>query len=747
MKSLLTIAMALCWLPLSLLADEKEVVNEAPQFEVKGVVVDENGGPLPGASVWVKGTVVGAGTDVNGNFSFKLTTTEKCVLRVSFTGYTPEERTVTPGADTLYRFQLRPSDNPLDEVVVTSLRVPKPLKEVPVVTRVISRSDIERLNPLDLQSLLEYQMPGLQFGIAHGSGLPELKYQGSTGGYVLFMIDGERVAGEGSSNNIDYNLVDIDNVERVEIVKGPMSTLYGSQAMGGVVNIITRDAGRPFTGEVSARYGTNDEQKYSLSLGTKQGRFSSMTTGSYRKRDAYAVEDEEGQISYTHYKDIHGQDSVVADTSTLGLTSVKGFEIWQASEKLSFTFNERLRASLKGAYYHNKVLDYAAGKVWDEFSNYSINPQVYYSINANHYLDVTYLYENYVKREKNNAGKNDKVFGDQTNTARIVYTGQLGEKHLLTAGAELNTQRLRHYWFGNGTGRVYEAQNYAVYVQEDWRVSDKFNVVAGVRGNIHSKYGFHASASVSLMCRVGVLALRGGYGMGFRIPSLKELYSEYDMGDNGWFLILGNEDLEPETSHQGTLSAEVTKGIFNASVSGYYTYYENEIALGSAPDGENQQYYNAEHANRTGLDATAQFRFRNGLELRAAYAYVNANSEVDGYNRASDRPHSMTFSASYTRAIRKVTLSAALNGWWMSSVDVWSKNSADGYVLNTYDGRTFCSLNVTGKFPRGIRFSAVVDNLFDFRDKNVTADQTVTPQRGIGFIGTLSINLGDMFQL
>ena len=88
-----------------------------------------------------------------------------------------------------------------------------------------------------------------------------------------------------------------------------------------------------------------------------------------------------------------------------------------------------------------------------------------------------------------------------------------------------------HYWFGNGTGRVYEAQNYAVYVQEDWRVSDKFNVVAGVRGNIHSKYGFHASPSVSLMCRVGVLALRGGYGMGFRIPSLKELYSEYHVLD------------------------------------------------------------------------------------------------------------------------------------------------------------------------------------------------------------------------
>ena len=728
-------------------ADEHEGENDALRYEVKGQVLDEKGGPLPGASVWVKGTVVGAGTDVNGMFSFKMSTRERCVLRVSFTGYRVEERMVTPGTDSVYVFRLQPSDNPLDEVVVTGTRTPKPLKEVPVVTRMISRNDIELLNPMDLQGLLEYAMPGLQFGIAHGSGLPELKYQGSAGGYVLFMIDGERVAGEGSSNNIDYDLVDVDNIERIEIVKGPMSTLYGSQAMGGVVHIITRDAQRPFTGEVSARLGTNEESKYSLSLGTKQGRFSSMTTASYRKREAYAVEDEVGQISYTHYKDIQGRDSVVADTAVRGLSSVRGAEVYQLSEKLSFTFNEQWRASLKGSYYHNKLLDYKAGKEWDEALRYSINPRVYYTVNENHYVDITYLYENYEKREKNKAGGNMKVFGDQTNTARVVYTGRLGGRHTLTAGVELNTQRLRHYWFGNGAGKVYDAQNYAVYVQEDWRVSDAVSMVAGVRGNIHSEYDFHASPSVSLMYRVGVLTLRGGYGMGFRIPSLKELYSEYDMGDQGFFLILGNEDLEPETSHQGTLSAEVTKGVFNASVSGYYTYYENEIALGLAPDGKNQQYYNAKHANRVGLDATAQLRFENGLTLKGAYAYVNAHSEVDGYNMASDRPHSLTFSANYSRAIGKVTVAGALSGWWMSSVEKWNKNADGGYVQDKYRSRTFCKLNLTGKFPRGIRFSAGIDNLFDFRDKNVTADQTVTPERGISFVGTLTVNLGDMFKL
>lgn len=83
----------------------------------------------------------------------------------------------------------------------------------------------------------------------------------------------------------------------------------------------------------------------------------------------------------------------------------------------------------------------------------------------------------------------------------------------------------------------------------------------------------------------------------------------------------------------------------------------------------------------------------------------------------------------------------------MSSVETWYKNSAGGYVRNEYDSRTFCSLNLSGRFPRGIRFTAGIDNLFDFKDKNVTADQSVTPQRGIGFIGTLSVNLADLFKL
>ncbi len=744
MKNGLLLLFLMFWVP-CLFADEN--TNEAPSVEVKGVVTDEKGEPLAGASVWVKGTVVGAGTNAKGEFSLKLSLKKKCVLRVSFMGYTPREQEVMPGVDSLFRFTLKPTDNSLNEVVITGTRTMKPLKDVPVLTRVISREDIAQINPLDLQSLLEYEMPGLQFGLAHGSGLPELKFQGSAGGYVLFLIDGERISGEGSSNNIDYSLIDMDNVERIEVVKGPMSTLYGSQAMGGVVNIITKDANRPFTGSVSARYGNNDESKYSLSLGTKQGRFSALTSLSYRTRDAYALKDEEGQVEYTHYQDAHGRDSIVADTSTKGMTSVKGFEIWQVNQKLSYTFNERFRVSLNGMYYNNHVLDYIQEKDQDVFSTYKINPRVYYAINDNHILDFSYVFENYEKKIEYKSIPTEKILGDQTNTVRLNYTGYLHEKHTLTAGVEVNTQRLQHYWFDNGSGKKFDAQTYVLYLQEDYKVSDSFSVLAGVRSDCHSEYGFHASPKISLMYRYGVLALRGGYGMGFRIPSLKELHSEYDMGGQGFFMIYGNEDLEPEISHQGTFSVEVTKGIFNGSVSGYYTRYFDEIGLGLSADGENQQYYNADDATRTGVDAMAQFRFRNGLTLRGAYAYVDAHSEVDGYNMASDRPHSVTFTANYSKTFGKVTLSAALNGRWMSSVETWYKNSAGGYVRNKYDGRTFCTLNLGARFPRGIRFTAGVDNLFDYKDKNVTADQSVTPQRGIGVIGTLSVNLADLFKL
>lgn len=713
---------------------------------VKGVVLDEAGAPLPGASVWVKGTTVGAGTNAKGEFVLALRKSGAQVLWFSFTGYRPQEYAWDGKSDAELAIRLVPAQNSMEEVVVTGTRTPKPLKEVPVLTRVISEREIKQINPMDFRNLLEFALPGLQFGTAHGSNLPTLKFQGAEGGYVLFLVDGERIGGEGSNGNIDFGRIDVDNIARIEVVKGAMSALYGAQAMGGVVNIITKNADRPFTADVSARYGSKDEMKYSASVGTKLNRFSSYTTFSYRKSDPYEVKDRDGQV-----QEVHGKDTVWRDTVSAASSVVLGYKAWSVNERLGYSFTDALKAEMSVGYYCNNLRNpYELDGIQDRFSTLTLNPKVHYMPGENHLLTLSYMMDDYVKKEVYSDGFPDRtMMEDFTNTVRLNYSGKLAERHLLTAGAEVNTQKMRHYWFDLEALQDYKQQNYVVYVQEEWKASGAFSLVAGVRADCHSGYGFHASPNISLMYRWAGLSLRGGYGMGFRLPTLKELHASYPMGGFG-FMIYGNEDLKPEESHQGTLSAEYTKGVFNGSVSGYYTKYRNEIYLGTYEEEDGtlaQKYYNHESSRKTGLDVMGQVRLDCGFTFNGSYSYVNTHADVDGYNTSVFRPHSLTFTANYARQVGKVRTSAALNGRWLSKVDVWNKDDDGNYVLTPYYAYTSIDLNLGARFPRGFRLGVGLNNLLNFKAKNAAADASVIPQRGIGVVGTLGINVADLFKL
>ena len=739
----------LLWFILSLAAlsvRAEEEIAPATVATVRGVVLDETGAPLPGASVWLKGTTVGAGTNAKGEFVLALRKSGQQILCFSFTGYKPQEYVWEGKEDADLTIRLEPARNSLDEVVITGTRTPKPLKEVPVLTRVVSEREIKQINPLDFRNLLEFALPGLQFGTAHGSNLPTLKFQGAEGGYVLFLVDGERIGGEGSNGNIDFERIDVDNIARIEVVKGAMSALYGAQAMGGVVNIITKNADRPFTADLSARVGSRDEMKYSASVGTKLNRFSSYTTFSYRKSDPYEVEDREGLV-----QEVHGRDSVWQDTSARGSSVVLGYDVWSLNERLGYSFTDALKAEMSVGYYRNNLQNpYELDGIQDRFSTLTINPKLNYLLDENHLLTFSYMLDNYVKKEVYSDGFPDrKTMQDLTNTARLNYSGKPAERHTLTAGVEVNTQKMHHYWFDDNSLLDYTQQNYVLYVQEEWKANEAFSLVAGVRSDCHSHYGFHPSPNISLMYRWAGLSLRGGYGMGFRLPTLKELHSAYPMGGFG-FMIYGNEDLKPEESHQGTLSVEYTKGVFNGSVSGYYTKYRNEIYLGTYEEEDGtlaQKYYNHESSRKTGVDVMGQVRLDGGFTLNASYSYVDTHADREGYNTSVFRPHSLTFTANYARQVGKVKTSAALNGRWLSKVDVWNKDDDGNYVLTPYYAYTSLDLNLGARFPRGFRLALGLNNLMNFKAKNAAADSSVIPQRGIEVVGTLGINLADLLKL
>lgn len=730
MKKTMELLAFLCLLalPPALWAEETDLGESSRyRFLMKGVVLDESGQPLPGAAVKVLGTTWGACTNASGEFVIRVEESKAYTLQVSFMGYEPG-RVVARSALQPERMSVRlsPSTNQLNEVVVTGSLVEKPLKDVPVLTRVISQKDIRSLNPQSIETLLQYELPGLQIGYNSMSQLPEITYQGMDGEYLLFLIDGERVSGEGADHNVDFTRFNVDDIERIEVVKGAQSTLYGSNALGGVVNIITKTADRPLTANLNARYAGSNGQKYTASAGVRKDKLTSYTSLTWRTMDTYEVGD------------------------TQGGTKVYGYNIWDFSQKLGYACNERLSADLKGSFYHNKR-DVRDGKLHqDVFVDYTLGGKVKYLPGKDQQLVVSYLYDHYRKNQDYFVtGRQTTDYRNIKQTPRADYTGVFGS-HTVSVGFEGDLEYLKHYMMKDAS--AVSAQTYAFYAQEDWNVTDRLNLVVGARADYHKKYHWHFTPKVSLMWRLCErLTVRAGYAQGFRSPSLKELYQEYDMGGLGWFTLHGNPDLKPETSHQVSLSEELTLGSLNFSVAFSHNRFRNKIAYVMLNDGtSDQQYVNSDKAKTTSVESILRYSFGRGVTLTAAYAYTDDYQEVDGRNTSSVRPHAVTFNAMYARKFRKIGFNCSLNGQWSSAIDTYTRNREDDgtltYQMHRYDARTLCTLNAGVTLPKGISLNAGIDNLFNYKDKSADSSLQV-PQKGISVVGTVNINIADMFGL
>lgn len=163
----------------------------------------------------------------------------------------------------------------LNEVVVTGTRVPKLLKDSPVQTRLITAKDIARADATNIEDLLQAEMPGVEFSYAMNQQV-HMNFGGFGGQSVLFLVDGERLAGE-TMDDVDFSRIDMNNVERIEIVRGAASALYGSNAGGGVVNIITKEAAKPLGLNLDYRMATHNDRRYMVGLANKKTK-ASVTT-------------------------------------------------------------------------------------------------------------------------------------------------------------------------------------------------------------------------------------------------------------------------------------------------------------------------------------------------------------------------------------------------------------------------------------------------------------------------------------
>ena len=420
--------------------------------------------------------------------------------------------------------QQKDSVTTLKEVVVTATRSEISLEDSPVPTEVITKDEIEKLNLNTMDDLLKqkgYFVAPLKSG--------GFQLRGLSSEYVLVMIDGVPVAGR-QSGALDLSNIYLGNVERVEIVKGSMSSLWGNHSIGGVINIITKKGGENST-TMSSQYGTNNESLTGITSVFGKNNFKNISQISYGFSDGFDI-----------------------DPNTYG-NNVLPFKQLNLSNRA--TLNDGVNQFSLGVSYLNKNSE--GSTITETNTQGQLVPVDEDNQSENLILDFDYTrrFGKYVSEIKIsnssfiNANKSTfEYFGQQVE--------QLDESEQNIFQPEMintynwNSKNSTTFGFGY-RGHDYNTERYGGdkslnssfgYVQHYLNLN-KLNVVAGGRYDNYTDFGSNFSPKVSATYDLGKFKLNSSVGYGFRVPDFRTLYINYGGFSQGYY-VLGAYNIEEQ---------------------------------------------------------------------------------------------------------------------------------------------------------------------------------------------------------
>lgn len=698
------------------------VIGVSAKRKISGSVHDEEGYPLPGAIVKVEeDKTIGAITDANGNYEISIPDDGTYTLHVTYIGYVSEIAVPSSDSEQKIDFELIEDAIGLETIVVTGTRTPKLLKDAPIITRVISEDDIKKVDATHIGDLLQSELPGIEFSYAMNQQV-NLNMQGFGGTSVLFLVDGERLAGE-TMDNIDYNRLNLDNVGRIEIVKGAASSLYGSNAVGGVINLISKESTEPWTANVNAHVGANKEQRYGGSFSFNLGKVYNVINVQHTFVDPVEL-DRDGDYSVIY-----------------------GNKTWNFKERLVYTPMEGLKFSARAGYFFRERSNSDSEK--NRYRDFNAGLKGDYDITPNDDLEVAYSFDQYDKSDFYPLTSRDiRDYSNVQHIVRAAYSHIFSYGQTLTAGGDYMRDYLMSYQFeDNGAHKQYTAD---VFLQYDWNVTDKLNLIAGARYDYYSKADLnHVSPKISAMYKINRVTLRGSYSGGFRAPTLKEMFMNFDMASI--FMIYGNSSLKAETSHNFQLSGEYTKGRYNATLSGYYNLVDNRISTTWDQELNGMLYTNINKMDIMGLELNLAAKYAWGLGARVSYCYTyehmrNSNDAYQTYT-ASSRPHTATLRVDYDKQLcTNYGFNVAFSGRILSSVttdEYTSYTSGETEEVN-YCAYSIWKLQLSQRIMQGISLTATIDNLFNYiPDYYYNNSPTTT---GTTFSLSLSVDIDHFFK-
>lgn len=631
--------------------------------------------------------------------------------------------------DTIYR------KFDLDEVVVTGTRTPKFLKDTPIQTRVINAKEIARLDATNVQDLLQQELPGVEFTYAMNQ-QTHLNFSGFGGQGVLFLVDGERLAGE-TMDDVDFTRLSMDNVERIEIVKGAASALYGSNATGGVINIITKKSQKPVTLNVNARYAKHNEQRYGGTFGLNGKHWNNMFTVNFNRMDNY---------------DVHSASNPV----TRIISTVYGDKTINFKDQLVWCPNKNFHLSGRAGYFFRETVRSADQP--ERYRDFSGGLGLQWNISEHDDFQASYAFDQYDKSDYQRITKLDiRDYSNVQNSLRLLYNHRFDRGDVLTIGSDF----MHDYLYNTNLENETRNQNsWDLFGQYDWRISDQWEAVGAVRYDYFSDgKESHVTPKLNVCYKpIYNLSIRAGYGMGFRAPTLKEKYYNFDMA--GIWIVEGNANLKSEVSHNFNLSAEYTKGHYNLTGSVYYNKVKNKLAT-SAPYFKTPNdklpylpYANLDDYSVCGGEIGAQAKWNNGFGARLTYAYTKEQlaKDKDGHTINNQyipaREHALNARVDFDKQFsKKYGLNIALQGRVLSGVEnVEYKDYYDvskGTITVEYSAYTIWKLSVVQRVGNAVKVTAALDNVFGYKPKYYYLNSPITD--GVNFQIGMSIDIDKLF--
>lgn len=512
-------------------------------------------------------------------------------------------------------------------IVVTAARTEQTSGDVAVSTRVIDRAAIEATGAESLAGILEEQ-PGLQvlrsFAGAGGVGV---QMHGLDSKYVLILVDGQRATGR-VGGVIDLARFPAEDIAQIEIVKGPGSSLYGADAIAGVINIITREAARPLEIDARARYGSFHTADLAATIGGRRGRWSTRWSGGWNHTAGF--------------------DRDRGDPSTTGNAGDTLHLAQRTAVEARRDVILGLHADVQRRDLHG-VDSNGAGAIFDRrnlthTASATLTPEIRWTAPARLRLvgHVAHFDDDYTLDQRNS----DAL--DQQQRTRDTL-GQVGAQYdHLVAGRLLFSAGIEGQFEYLSTPRLEQSastrQRFGLYAQNEWKLAVRPLVVLvpGARLDLDSQFGGHGSPRLALRIDpVDTLTLRGSAGLGFRAPSFRELYLNFANPAAG-YRVAGDPDLRAETARSATVGVawRFAPGR-ELSVDYFHHRLRDLIALDSnslVPGADNTfRYTNIGAARSHGVEAVLSVKFGGGVDAEVGYTF-NRTADVAQQRPLPGRP-------------------------------------------------------------------------------------------------------------